>query len=706
MTRAPFVKRRTVAIPEAIALLVSLTTVACSPGAVTPVQPMAQPLAQTVPEAGLTQLTPELMVANTPSPYAEAEWTAPVWIPGTHALLIATTDETSGVGWIELRDVNSQSSQRLVRGSFPLPAPDGKRIALIVDTSGSRQVAIFTMHSHNLEFITNVKGGVGEWWEQNVSFAWSPDSRSLALGLRPRPTAWLGDAAATPGRSTAEVLGGQGDVPVNSELFIYDLATRAMHRAPIRSGGRIGDVGWFPDGRRLIYSSNHAAHEYHDTILEGTIRTLDLITGRERAIAAPGGLQQSLRPKISPDGRLVAFQYHADSKLYDFTTSIGVVADTGGPIRRLTEPSLTVSSIVGWAADGQRVFFLRPFSPYRQIYGVGLDGELQQITAGPHDIGSAALSEDGSLIARCQVDGRGGKTVTTMTSDGKNEKLVVDLTPFVRNFRTGAIQEVSWRSRDGLEIRGLLLLPIGFKMGTRYPLVVDVHGGGEGSRIYFGGALLRGSALEWQLWANLGYAVFVPDYRHSGNYGWRPILEAREKHEHYERDFDDIETGVDYLIGRGIVDPSRLAIIGASAGAYRVNWAITHSHRFRVAVSYEGWGEEYFLYGLVPGGNRILEWENGGLPWDVPQNYIRNSPAFSVKGVSTPTLFIAGGETVYGGAVPQYTTYFMYAALRQQGVDAKLVKYRLEGHIVTRPENKRHIVRLISSWVNTHMMSP
>ncbi len=98
-----------------------------------------------------------------------------------------------------------------------------------------------------------------------------------------------------------------------------------------------------------------------------------------------------------------------------------------------------------------------------------------------------------------------------------------------------------------------------------------------------------------------------------------------------------------------------------------------------------------------------MEWYNRGLPWEVPENYIRSSPAFHVKGVTTPTLFIAGGETSYGGAVPQYTTYFMYAALKQQGVGTKFVRYRGEGHIVRRSENRRHVVKLITDWVEEHL---
>ncbi|MEO7986233.1 MAG: prolyl oligopeptidase family serine peptidase [Gemmatimonadales bacterium] len=559
------------------------------------------------------------------------------------------------------------------------------------------------MTSGQLQVITDGTDGVGTWWEQNITFEWSPDSRLLAYALRPRPPAWLGDVKLTSSEHTAVIVGGPGDSPASSELFLYDRTTGTTRKVLTRRGARFGDLSWFPDGRRVVLTANHAAHEYHDGVLRGEILTLDLITGKELTIASPGGLQQGLAPVVSPDGRFVAFRYHADSRLYDFTMSVGVVADTGGTIRRLTGPELTVSSLVGWSADGGRVFFLRPFSPYRQIYSVSVAGTLQQVSAGARDITGAALSADGSLMAWCEVDARGGKTIVTASGDGSARRILVDLAPAVGNLRTGAVEEIQWLSTDGLEIRGLLILPVGYKAGERYPLVVDVHGGGDGSRIYFGGALLRATALEWHLWANLGYAVLVPDYRHSGNYGWRPILEARDNNRHYDRDFDDIMSGVDYAIARGIADSSRLAIIGASAGAYRVNWAITHTRRFKVAVSYEGWGDEYFLYGLVPGGNPILEWENGGLPWDVPQTYIRNSPAFKMKGVTTPTLFIAGGETTYGGAVPQYTTYFMNAALQRQGVETKFVIYRMEGHIVRRPENQRHVVNLIVDWVDSHL---
>ncbi len=224
----------------------------------------------------------------------------------------------------------------------------------------------------------------------------------------------------------------------------------------------------------------------------------------------------------------------------------------------------------------------------------------------------------------------------------------------------GDVEEVRWKSHDGLEIHGLLIKPLGYEPGKKYPLLINVHGGPVGG-VYLRGEILLTSPLEWQMWAAKGFVVFIPDYRTSEIPGWGPLLKARENQDFNERDMDDIMSGVDHIIQMGLVDPSKLALIGHSNGSYLTNWIITHTNRFKVAVSYEGVAEMYIAYGagMRVGGNTFAEWMFKGKPWEVPQNYRKNSSIEYVKGVKTPTLFISGDYSGGSGVENLFHHEFM-----------------------------------------------
>jgi acylaminoacyl-peptidase len=82
----------------------------------------------------------------------------------------------------------------------------------------------------------------------------------------------------------------------------------------------------------------------------------------------------------------------------------------------------------------------------------------------------------------------------------------------------GDFRVVSWKSFDGLEIGGYEIRPPDFDASKRYPMLVDVHGGGPGSRLYLMGGVI-GSLIERHLWAARGFVVLVPDYRTAAPYG-------------------------------------------------------------------------------------------------------------------------------------------------------------------------------------------
>ena len=189
-------------------------------------------------------------------------------------------------------------------------------------------------------------------------------------------------------------------------------------------------------------------------------------------------------------------------------------------------------------------------------------------------------------------------------------------------------------------------LPHNYEQGKRYPLVIDVHGGGESAQIYLEGGIFLSSALEWQLWAAKGYAVFVPEFRSSVAFGYDAILRDEKDHDLINCDGMDIIAGLDELVKRGIVDNDRVGLIGHSAGGRRANWLTVSCDRFKVVISKEGWDDDLETAMKYP--PQIWEYF-GGSPLEFPENYTKNSALFHAKNGKTPTLFLMGnpdlGET-------------------------------------------------------------
>lgn len=245
-------------------------------------------------------------------------------------------------------------------------------------------------------------------------------------------------------------------------------------------------------------------------------------------------------------------------------------------------------------------------------------------------------------------------------------------------------------------------MPLNYQAGTFYPLVVDIHGGGAGASIHLMGGILNNNPLEWHMWAAKGYAVFVREFRSSASFGSLAITrDELQEHDLVNRDIIDIEAGIDALISQGIVDPHRIAAIGFSAGGRRVNWLTATRHRFQAVVSIDGWADEW-IHSLSEPPLKREYVISGGAPWEVPQNYLKNSALFYCNGATTPTLFLMGNSDL-GGVDRDNTVHMLYNALKGQGVETEFVKYDDEGHGFDKPANRRDALERSIKWIDEHM---
>lgn len=240
---------------------------------------------------------------------------------------------------------------------------------------------------------------------------------------------------------------------------------------------------------------------------------------------------------------------------------------------------------------------------------------------------------------------------------------------------------VRYKARDGKEIPAYLTLPKG-RAAKNLPLIIYPHGGPYGVR----------DKLEYdpqvQLLANRGYAVLQPNYRGSGGYGTSfgdagigQIGRAMQ---------DDLDDGMDWLVGQGIVDKARVCVVGASYGGYAAMWAVIRNpERYRCAASFAGvadWASmlKYDRRYLTKQAN--ARWQSR-VTGDGELNLEAVSPTPQAARLTRP-LLIAHGED--DSNVPVSQSKKLVAALKKAGnSNFDFVTYEGEGHGFSDPANQK-----------------
>ena len=238
----------------------------------------------------------------------------------------------------------------------------------------------------------------------------------------------------------------------------------------------------------------------------------------------------------------------------------------------------------------------------------------------------------------------------------------------------GKVETIKWKNSDGQEIEGVLTYPLDYKLGKKYPLILNPHGGPSGVRI-------ETFSTSNQFLVGNGFFVFQRNFRGSVNYGQKFLNANRGKWGIV--DYDDCMTGVDYCIAKGWADPDRLICYGWSYGGYMSFWIVTQTDRFKAVSPGAGLPNLYSMYSTtdIP---HYLAWFFG-TPWDNEETFEKLSAIRHVKKVKSPVLILHGEEDA---RVPISQSVEFYQALRDLGKDVTFVKYPREGHGLREPRHQ------------------
>lgn len=603
---------------------------------------------------------------------------------GKHVVFTVRSAVTEGakseyLSHIHLTRADGSDPIQLTQGEFsceqPRWAPDGKTIGFLSRRQGKRNIWLIAPGGGEARRLTDVASGV-------TSFQWSPDGKTIAFTAMDAPTPE--EEKATREKNDARVV----DENIKmSRLYLVasdgtgtpKLLTKGDYSVGSESGvDRRGGYDWSPDSKTIVFS--HARTPRPDDWPSADLSLVDVTSGTVKPLVQTRAAEFS--PLFSPDGKSIAYVASDNPPTWGGDATVHVIPATGGTARQLAETFDRwgrYSELVGWSADGKRLFFTEARGTAVRLSALPLQGAAEEI--GKAD---GVLAGGVHLNATRTAFGFGWEATEkppeafvssverwqpTQVSRANKDLPEVPL---------GRTEVLRWKSPDGLEVEGLLTYPSGYEKGKRYPLLLVIHGGPMGvfTQSYTASAGLYPVAA----FAARGYLVLRPNPRGSSGYG------KKFRYANYGDwgggDFKDLMAGVDLLIDKGLADSDRLGVMGWSYGGFMTSWTVTQTKRFKAASVGAGVTNLMSFTGTadIPG---FLPDYFGGEPWDKLDAYRAHSAMFQVKGVTTPTL-IQHGER--DDRVPLSQGQEFYNALKRQGCTVKMVVYPRTPHGIQEPK--------------------
>ncbi|MEX0827992.1 MAG: S9 family peptidase [Haliea sp.] len=587
-------------------------------------------------------------------------------------------------------DWSGNGERLLAEGAqFLLPqwSPDGKKIAFVGDDDGQLKIQVLSVESgriHVIDISPQVHGDIAVH-PFFSSLQWSPDGRKIAY------TAHDAEAPEDPyvwKRWYSDE--GFGDTRNRIQIWAIEVETEAILQ--LTDGDfHHGQPVWSPDGASIAFVSNRLGQE--GSSLWSINENYDIWTVPSRGGSVTQVTKNTgpdSRPVWSPDGTAVAYisvpyqGSHAD-------VAHLVVTDLSSKETRALTSADTFDYFINLGPGawvGNRIFFTADIGTTSQAFSTNAEaqGEAPRVlVSGQNTVSSITVSDDGSRMAYILQSPNSPTEVWRSRTNGRQNSQVTRLNPQLQSAELASSEVVQWKGHDGLALEGILVKPAKYDEKKKYPLAVLPHGGPHSaSKLQFN--------VRNQVYASAGFIVFEPNVRGSTGYG-QPFINANRGNLG-GGDFQDLMSGVDFLIGQGIADPDRLVMEGWSYGGYMTTWTVGNSQRFKAAVAGAPVvnAQSFFATTDIP---QWVVWEYLGLPWERPDLIRANSPITYVHHVTTPTMVMHGENDV---RVPLSQGLEFYNSLQAIGVPTKMVIYPGERHGLSRPLHQAHRLDTTVSW--------
>ena len=564
-------------------------------------------------------------------------------------------------------------------GNFQF-SPDGSRLAFIRSVDDESQLFLLPTTGGEAVQLTEHETSIS-------SYAWSEDGSKIIF-VAPEPRADEEEKAREAGYDAIFVdEGPNGQQSGNwNNLWLIEVES-GVERRLTDNDHRIGSFSVAPSGDRILFTSRTENRRNQQNRSE--IQLLEVATGTMLQLtdnSAPEG-----RLSWAPDGSSFAYTARTDGEWELLLDKIWVM-DLDGGSRRIVSGAFdgNIGNFV-WAPDASAILFSGLHGTNNNLYRINLGSDsVEQITSSVGSLAPSSFSRDRAKMAYVFQDFDTPADIWVGLTDGTDAVRLTDVNPTItEEIVLGQGEVIRWESRDGTEIEGILMLPAEYQSGP-LPLLLHIHGGPAG--------VFRNSfSASNHVWAGLGYAQLFPNVR--GSSGYDDDLLRGNLYDIGSGDYEDLMTGVDELISRGIADPNKLGLRGWSYGGILGGWTITQTDRFKgasVGAMVSDWTSEY-----GPGFNHDVRlWYIGGTPWDNPDEWRERSALTHVANVTTPTLILHGIND-RTDTEPQSMMFFQ--ALKDQGKITRYIRFPREPHGFREPRHQRTRDVEEIRWIQKHV---
>jgi len=459
-------------------------------------------------------------------------------------------------------------------------------------------------------------------------------------------------APSNTGKKIAYVASTEDLSPMKTDLFVMDLATGESKKLTDHNMN-IGPVCWSPDDKHLAFRANNLSRGF------ATHATICLIP-------AEGGRITDLTRKL------------------DRGSARSVYYDARGPFTYLLAPAPS------WSQN--HVHFTLSDSGRYNLHRVDpTSGTVEPVVAGDFLVDD--FSVKGDVVAYLKVTET--EPAELWVRDERGERRVTDLNgSALSELKLSAPEHFEYKSSDGKKIDGWVMKPPLSKEGERHPAILDIHGG---PKSVFGYSFM----FEHHIFTSKGFAVIYLNPRGSDGYS-EEFADIRGAYG--ERDFKDIMEGLDYALSKfKFIDQDRIGVTGLSYGGFMTNWVVTHTDRFKAAVSQNGISDWISMFGTTDIGFYFSPDQIGKEPWSNPQGYLSKSPLTYVQKVTTPIMFVHSAED-FRCWIDQSIAFF--TALKYLGKETELILFDKGEHTFRstakpsfRMKRLEHMVR----WFEEHL---
>lgn len=477
--------------------------------------------------------------------------------------------------------------------------------------------------------------------------------------------------------------------PVASATSLTD---RLDGDAPSKPFGGADEYTWSPDGASVVAAIRVAGKG------EAWSTNFDLYQVAADGSSAPVNLTASnpawdTGPVFSADGKTLF--YRAMKRPGFEADRFGLMAmDLATKQVREIAPSWDRSADgIVVSKDGATIYTTAQDVGQHPLFAVDVASGTAKPVVAEGSISAFDIAGDTLAFTRNTLKS-GDQLFTTTLAGAPLRAITPSAQDMLKDVSFGDFEQFTFTGWNNETVHGYVVKPHDYVEGQKYPVAFLIHGGPQGS---FG----NGWSYRWnpQTYAGQGYAVVMIDFHGSTGYG-QAFTDAISQH-WGDRPLEDLQKGWAAAQQKyAFLDGGKACALGASYGGYMINWiAGNWNEPWKCLVNHDGVFDTRSM-GYVTEELWFTEWENGGTPFDRPENYEKFNPVNHVAKWRVPMLVVQG-EKDYRVPVDQGLSTF--TALQRKGIESKLLYFPDENHWVLKPQNSILWHDTVNAWLKQHI---